>query len=125
MKLTKDQRAELKAVHDSDFTETAMFGAYEVRALLADLEEANHKIALLEIEALNRSISKKEAAALYALAAAQEELAIVSKQLEQYKQALQAISSIPNRDNCGDWDEIEEARAIADAALSVKENSND
>lgn len=49
----------------------------------------------------------------------------IEQAVAPYKQALQAISSIPNRDNCGDWDEIEEARAIANTALSAKETSND
>ena len=34
--------------------------------------------------------------------------------------ALEKIASIENRYNCGDWDEIEEARDIAQAALKME-----
>lgn len=39
---------------------------------------------------------------------------------EQLREALQKIAAIKNRYNCGDWDEIEDARNIADSALSAK-----
>ena len=38
-------------------------------------------------------------------------------QNHRYREALQKIAAIEDRYNCGDWDEIEEAREIANEAL--------
>ena len=38
-------------------------------------------------------------------------------QSRRYREALQKIAAIEDRYNCGDWDEIEEARDIANEAL--------
>lgn len=46
-----------------------------------------------------------------------EELSRKNKILLKYGKALQSISRIENEYNCGDWDEITEARNIANKAL--------
>ena len=40
------------------------------------------------------------------------------KKRDELRAALGKIAAIENRYNCGDWDEIEEARAIAQEALT-------
>ena len=44
----------------------------------------------------------------------------LEQECERLRNALEKIAAIEDRYNCGDWDEIEEAREIATAALSTK-----
>lgn len=46
--------------------------------------------------------------------------ASLEQECERLRNALEKIAAIEDRYNCGDWDEIEEAREIATAALSAK-----
>lgn len=49
-----------------------------------------------------------------------EDYARLEQECERLRNALEKIAAIEDRYNCGDWDEIEEAREIATAALSTK-----
>lgn len=49
-------------------------------------------------------------------------LAVAVKQIVTLKTALEAITKIEDRYNCGDWDEIEEARSIVQKALDEVTN---
>ena len=49
-----------------------------------------------------------------------EELTKKNRTILKYGKALQEISLIENRYDCGDWDEIEDARDIANKALGKK-----
>ena len=41
----------------------------------------------------------------------------MAAKLDRYREALEKIAAIENRYNCGDWDEIQDARDIANEAL--------
>lgn len=74
--------------------------------------------AALEDE-LAKSESRLHEVAVVCATAEQERNAAL-KQVEGFREALEKIAAIKNRYNCGDWDEIEEAREIAGTALSAK-----
>lgn len=49
----------------------------------------------------------------------QMEIDSLTAENAKLREALEKIAAVENRYNCGDWDEIEEARGIARAALKA------
>jgi hypothetical protein len=70
-------------------------------------DEALHFVMHNTIEVVARQMSRDMA-----------NIAELKQKRDELLAALKAISNIPNKSYGGDWDEIEEARAIAKAAIS-------
>ena len=80
--------------------------------------ELQLQLQLAELFSLDETVQAEERAVIAgALRAAYRR---GSSELVDVLDVLQQIAAIKNKTHCGDWDEIEEARALASAALEKK-----
>lgn len=114
-----EDQEELESLRQQNAELTAELQATRLQMItdFGQYQEAHEKVNELTAQLVQQSVDAANEFNVHHEAMLKE-VDKATAQRDAAMNALVSISKIQNRYDCGDWDEIEEARSIADAAIA-------